>query len=60
MFLGRTWQTATPQSQGFDPVHLTNAVDYLRANAGGVGTDEMVGHRRERLLRMVQAAPPSS
>jgi CubicO group peptidase (beta-lactamase class C family) len=42
VFPGQTWQTATPQSQGIDPAHLRNALNYLHTNAGGVGTDEMV------------------
>lgn len=36
------WQTATPASQGVDEQKLQTALEYLQANASGVGTDEMV------------------
>jgi CubicO group peptidase (beta-lactamase class C family) len=42
VFPGDAWQTATPESQGVDSAKLRNALDYLRAHSGGVGTDETV------------------
>lgn len=42
VFPGDQWQAATPESQGVDEEILAEALDCLRANAGGVGTDEMV------------------
>ncbi len=41
-FPGEQWQTAAPASQGVDADGLQKAIDYLRANTGGTGTDEMV------------------
>jgi CubicO group peptidase (beta-lactamase class C family) len=42
IFPGDTWQRGTPESQGIDSAKLRLSLDYLHANAGGVGTDEMV------------------
>ena len=36
------WLAASPQSRGVNAVGLQKSLDYLGANAGGVGTDEMV------------------
>jgi len=49
-FLGDTWLTATPQSQGIDSSVLLDALDYFHTNAGGVGTDERVIVRNGRLI----------
>jgi CubicO group peptidase (beta-lactamase class C family) len=50
IFPGDTWQRATPESQGIDSSKLNQALDYLRANAGGAGTDEMVIVRNGYLI----------
>ena len=42
VFPGEDWQTATAESQGIDATKLSDALDYLHANSGGVGTDETV------------------
>jgi CubicO group peptidase (beta-lactamase class C family) len=42
VFPGDTWQRATPESQDIDSSKLYQALDYLHANAGGVGTDDTV------------------
>ena len=42
VFPGATWQTATPESQGVDPVVLREALDFLHAHSNGAGTDETV------------------
>jgi CubicO group peptidase (beta-lactamase class C family) len=50
VFPGDTWQRATPESQGIDPVRLHEALDYLHANSSGVGTDETVIVRNGYLI----------
>ena len=50
IFPGDTWLRATPESQGIDSSKLNQALDYLRANAGGAGTDEMVIVRNGYLI----------
>jgi CubicO group peptidase (beta-lactamase class C family) len=50
VFPGATWQKATPESQGIDSARLHKAMDYLQANAGGVGTGEMVIIRNGYLI----------
>jgi CubicO group peptidase (beta-lactamase class C family) len=50
VFPGDTWQRATPESQDIDASKLHQALDYLHANAGGVGTDETVIVRNGYLI----------
>ena len=50
VFPGERWQTATPESQGVDATKLCDALDYLCANSGGVGTDETVVIRHGYLI----------
>jgi CubicO group peptidase (beta-lactamase class C family) len=50
VFPGDAWQKATPQSQGVNSTKLHEALDYLHANANGVGTDEMVIVRNGYLI----------
>jgi CubicO group peptidase (beta-lactamase class C family) len=50
IFPGETWQRATPESQDIDASKLHQALDYLHANAGGVGTDETVIVRNGYLI----------
>jgi len=50
VFLSDTWQRATPESQGIDPVKLHEALNYLHANSNGVGTDETVIVRNGYLI----------
>ena len=56
VFPDHDWQTASPASQGVDEQRLQTALEYLRANAGGVGTDEMVIVRNGLLLWQGPAA----
>ena len=42
VFPGKSWEERSPESLGVDPVALESALAYFNANAGGVGTDEMV------------------
>jgi CubicO group peptidase (beta-lactamase class C family) len=44
------WREATPQSQGLDEDALRSALEYLRANSGGAGSDEMVVVRNGYLV----------
>ena len=41
-FPGRTWEEATPESQGADSTRLQAAVDYLREAVGRNGVKRMV------------------
>lgn len=50
LFPGRTWQRATPQSQGVDSAKLQAAVDYLREAAGQNGVERMVIIRNGRMI----------
>ena len=50
VFPGDTWQRASPESQGIDPAKLHEALNYLHANSGGVGTDETVIVRNGHLM----------
>ncbi len=50
VFPSDTWQRATPESQGIDPVKLHEALNYLHANSNGVGTDETVIVRNGYLI----------
>jgi CubicO group peptidase (beta-lactamase class C family) len=50
VFPGDTWQKVTPESQGVDSVKLRQMLNYLHANAGGAGTDEMVIVRNGYLI----------
>jgi len=50
VFLSDTWQRATPESQGIDPVKLHEALNYLHANSNGVGTDGTVIVRNGYLI----------
>jgi CubicO group peptidase (beta-lactamase class C family) len=50
VFPGDAWQNATPESQGIDSAKLHEALNYLHANAGGVGTDETVIVRNGYLI----------
>jgi CubicO group peptidase (beta-lactamase class C family) len=50
VFPGDAWRTATPESQGIDPARLRNALDYLNAHSGGVGTNETVIVRNGSLI----------
>jgi CubicO group peptidase (beta-lactamase class C family) len=45
-----TWQRAMPENQGIDSTKLHQALDYLHANADGVGTNEMVIVRNGYLI----------
>ena len=42
VFPDTQWEEATPESQGVDSASLNQAMDYLIANSGGVGTAEVV------------------
>ena len=42
IFPGEDWEESMPDSQRVDPSILRQAVDYLNANSGGVGTNEVV------------------
>ena len=42
VFPGKSWQEATPQSQGVDPAKLAAAVAYLQKNSGRDGVKELV------------------
>ena len=50
VFPGDIWQRATPESQCIDSSKLHQALDYLHANASGVGTDETVIVRNGYLI----------
>lgn len=50
VFPGENWAKATPGSQGLDEGRFKDAVDYLHANAGGAGADEMVVVRNGYLI----------
>lgn len=56
VFPDNDWQMSSPASQGLDEQRLQTALEYLRANAGGVGTDEMVVVRNGLLLWQGPAA----
>jgi CubicO group peptidase (beta-lactamase class C family) len=40
VFTGESWEKASAASQGLDKEKFVEAMDYLAANAGGVGADE--------------------
>ena len=50
VFPSEMWQRATPEKQGLDSARLREALDYLHANAGGVGTDETIIVRNGYLI----------
>ncbi|MFC1761178.1 serine hydrolase domain-containing protein [Planctomycetota bacterium] len=50
VFPGKEWQTATPESQGMDSSALTQALEYLRKNAGRNGVTEAVIVRNGYLI----------
>ena len=50
VFPGAEWREATPRSQGLDEDALQNALEYLDANSGGAGSDEMVVVRNGYLV----------
>lgn len=50
VFPGRTWEEATPQSQGVDSAKLLAAVEFLREAAGKEGTRRMVIVRNGRII----------
>jgi CubicO group peptidase (beta-lactamase class C family) len=50
VFPGTGWETAAPESQGFDPAKLAAAVEYLQANTGRDGVRELVIVRHGRLV----------
>ena len=49
-FPGKDWQVVKPEDEGFDPVKLAAAVEYLKANAGRDGVKELVIVRRGRIV----------
>ena len=42
VYPGEDWLERTPERMGIDPGILDSALNYLRANSGGAGTDEMM------------------
>jgi CubicO group peptidase (beta-lactamase class C family) len=50
IFPGDNWRRATPESQDIDSSKLHHELDYLHANSGGAGTDEMVIVRNGYLI----------
>ena len=50
VFPGETWQRATPESQGVDPVKLKEAVDYMDQQFGPDGAKELVIIRNGYLI----------
>ena len=42
VFPGVDWEERTPESQGIDSDVLNQAIEYMHANSGGVGADEVV------------------
>lgn len=49
-FPGRSWEEATPESQGVNPMALREAVAYLKANTGRDGVNELVIIRQGRIV----------
>ena len=50
VFPRKTWQQATPESQGIDAVKLQAALDYLRAAGGNNGVKRAVVIRNGRMI----------
>ena len=50
VFPGDSWAEASPESQGLAADRFKEAMDYLHANAGGVGADETVVIRNGYLV----------
>ena len=50
VFLGRDWETATPESQGVDAGKLQDAVAFLKRTVGNDGVRELVIVRHGRLI----------
>lgn len=49
-FPGRTWQGASPESQGVDPATLKAAIEYMDSHFGAGGARQLVVVRNGRLI----------
>ena len=50
VFPGKSWEEATPQSQGIDPARLRDAIDHLKSGCGRDGVRQLVVVRNGRTV----------